>query len=55
MTLELDELKRHFAESGLAKQKIPERLIIVDEFPRTALGKVLKTEIRKRYFGTAQG
>jgi non-ribosomal peptide synthetase component E (peptide arylation enzyme) len=37
--------------AGLAKQKIPERLVIVEALPRTALGKVRKAELRRTYFG----
>lgn len=50
-TLDLDELRRHFAESGLAKQKTPERLAIVEALPRTAMGKVRKAELRQAHFG----
>lgn len=48
--LDLSELKRHFAESGLARQKTPERLVVVDSLPRTALGKVRKADLRKTHF-----
>ncbi len=45
--LDLPELQRHFARSGLARQKTPERLVVTDTLPRTALGKVLKTDLRR--------
>ncbi|MDT5050652.1 MAG: hypothetical protein QOI30_1051 [Mycobacterium sp.] len=48
--LDLAELRRHFAASGLAKQKTPERLVVVDSLPRTALGKVRKADLRSRHF-----
>ncbi|PPJ26595.1 cyclohexanecarboxylate-CoA ligase [Nocardia nova] len=48
--LDLDQIRRHFAASGLAKQKIPEKLVIVDELPRTAVGKIRKADLRKKYF-----
>ncbi|WP_063041521.1 AMP-binding protein [Nocardia pseudovaccinii] len=48
--LDLDEVRRHFAASGLAKQKTPERLATVDELPRTAVGKIRKSELRRKYF-----
>jgi non-ribosomal peptide synthetase component E (peptide arylation enzyme) len=48
--LDLDELRRHFAASGLAKQKTPERLAVVDALPRTPLGKVRKAELRRQHF-----
>ena len=34
--------------SGLATQKFPERLEVVDELPRTASGKVQKNVLRDR-------
>ena len=44
--LTLDEVRRHFRSSGVAMQKAPEVLRVVADFPRTAAGKVLKTELR---------
>ncbi len=38
-------------ENGLAKQKTPEQLEIVDALPRNPTGKVLKFELRDRYSG----
>jgi len=35
-------------EAGLAKQKIPQRVEVVDELPRTASGKVRKDILRRR-------
>jgi acyl-CoA synthetase (AMP-forming)/AMP-acid ligase II len=49
--VDLDELRHHFADWGLAKQKTPERLVVVDALPRTALGKVRKAELRGEHFG----
>jgi len=37
----------HVAASGLAKQKIPERFEFVEDFPRTASGKVRKDLLRE--------
>lgn len=48
--LELSELREHFARSGLARQKTPERFIVTDTLPRTALGKVLKADLRRAFF-----
>jgi acyl-CoA synthetase (AMP-forming)/AMP-acid ligase II len=48
--LDLDALRRHFAVVGLAKQKVPERLVVVDALPRTSLGKVRKAELRAQHF-----
>jgi acyl-coenzyme A synthetase/AMP-(fatty) acid ligase len=49
-TLDLEFLREHYAASGLARQKTPERLLILDGLPRTALGKVKKDELRRQYF-----
>ncbi|MDT0575984.1 AMP-binding protein [Croceicoccus sp. F390] len=40
------DLCDHVAASGLARQKIPERFVFVDDFPRTASGKVRKDVLR---------
>lgn len=50
--IDLDSIRAHFAESGLAKQKTPERLVVVDALPRTALGKIRKAELRAEHFPT---
>jgi acyl-CoA synthetase (AMP-forming)/AMP-acid ligase II len=45
-SLTLDDV-RTFAESnGLARQKVPEQLEIVDTLPRNAAGKIVKHELR---------
>lgn len=48
--LDVDALQGHFAAAGLAKQKVPERLVVVDALPRTSLDKVRKAELRARHF-----
>lgn len=45
-SLGLDEVGRHFAEAGMARQKTPERIIVVGELPRTAAGKLQKYRLR---------
>jgi non-ribosomal peptide synthetase component E (peptide arylation enzyme) len=45
--INLDSLRAHFAELGVARQKTPEHLFIFDDFPRTPTGKILKTALRK--------
>jgi acyl-CoA synthetase (AMP-forming)/AMP-acid ligase II len=48
--LDLDDVRVHFSSSGLAKQKTPERLVIVDALPRTPLGKIRKADLRLEHF-----
>jgi acyl-CoA synthetase (AMP-forming)/AMP-acid ligase II len=47
----LDELCAFLDERGLMKQKWPERLVLVDEFPLTGLGKVAKSELARQIAG----
>lgn len=47
----LDELCTFLDSRGLMKQKWPERLVIVDEFPLTGLGKVAKSELARQITG----
>ena len=49
--LSLEELQS-FCEGGLARYKLPRRLVVMDELPRTATGKVAVGQLRSRY---AQG
>jgi acyl-CoA synthetase (AMP-forming)/AMP-acid ligase II len=44
----LEAVIEHFRNAGVARQKTPERLEVVDAFPRTAAGKVKKFELRDR-------
>jgi len=50
--LDTPKIIGHVAASGLAKQKIPERIELVDSLPKTASGKVrkdiLREEIRRK-------
>ncbi|AWB22747.1 cyclohexanecarboxylate-CoA ligase [Methylobacterium currus] len=43
---DLAELARHLERAGLARQKIPEHLEIVEALPRTASGKIKKDTLR---------
>jgi acyl-CoA synthetase (AMP-forming)/AMP-acid ligase II len=45
----LPELFDYLTDAGLAKQKVPEQLEIVDVLPRNPAGKVLKHELRATY------
>jgi cyclohexanecarboxylate-CoA ligase len=46
--LGIEEVRTHFAGSGLARQKTPERVEVVDTLPRTPAGKIQKFELRNR-------
>lgn len=48
-SLTLAELADFCRAHQLANQKIPERLEIVEQLPRNALGKILKRELRSAY------
>jgi len=45
--LDLAEVVRHCERAGLARQKLPELLELVERLPRNASGKVLKHELRR--------
>jgi acyl-CoA synthetase (AMP-forming)/AMP-acid ligase II len=52
----LEQVRNHLEAAGLARQKWPEELRLVDDFPRTASGKVQKFVLRERLrqaFGSA--
>jgi acyl-CoA synthetase (AMP-forming)/AMP-acid ligase II len=44
----LDDVRAHLAGVGLAKQKWPEELHVVPDFPRTPSGKVQKFKLRQQ-------
>ncbi|CAN5311270.1 AMP-binding protein [soil metagenome] len=46
---ELAAVRRHFEALGMARQKWPEELQQVDDFPRTASGKVQKFKVRSSF------
>ena len=45
-SLSLGDVDDLFHTAGIARQKTPERLVVVDELPRTAAGKVQKFALR---------
>ena len=45
---DLEAVRAHLAEAGLARQKWPEELRVVDDLPRTPSGKVQKFVLRER-------
>ncbi|OIH85464.1 cyclohexanecarboxylate-CoA ligase [Arthrobacter sp. UCD-GKA] len=46
--LSLEEIKGYLLDKGLAIQKVPERLEILDEMPSTPTGKIQKNVLRER-------
>ena len=48
LTLDLAALREFLAARGLAKQKWPERLEVVEDFPRTESGKVLRAKLKEQ-------
>jgi acyl-CoA synthetase len=42
----MEQLRKHFEQAGLARPKWPEELHVIDDFPRTASGKVQKFVLR---------
>jgi acyl-CoA synthetase len=44
----LDDMRSHLAAAGLARQKWPESIHLVTEFPRTPSGKVQKFRLRQQ-------
>jgi acyl-CoA synthetase (AMP-forming)/AMP-acid ligase II len=47
-TVTLSQMADFLIDAGIAKQKIPEHLELVDDLPRTAIGKVRKDVLRER-------
>lgn len=45
-SLTLDEMKAFLAGKGVAKQYWPEKLVILDDFPKTPSGKIQKFQLR---------
>jgi acyl-CoA synthetase (AMP-forming)/AMP-acid ligase II len=54
-TIDLPEIQRHLAAGGLARQKFPEHLVLVDELPRVSSGKIQKEILRIRAREIATG
>jgi cyclohexanecarboxylate-CoA ligase len=53
-TVDLGDVRRYLEARGLAKQKWPEGLELVDELPTTASGKVQKFALRNQLRGSAE-
>ena len=46
-SLDLPDLVQHLLAAGVSKELLPERLIVVDELPRSSGGKIAKGELRQ--------
>ena len=44
----MSEVRAHLDRAGVARQKWPEELVYIEEFPRTSSGKVQKFVLRDR-------
>ena len=53
--LDLDQLVAFCADRGLSRRYWPERLELVDRFPRTAAGKIRKPELRRALLDRVPG
>ncbi|CAI7980899.1 acyl-CoA synthetase [Frankia sp. Hr75.2] len=51
----LEEVRAHFARAGLARQKWPEELRAIEDFPRTPSGKIQKVVLRRELRAVPQG
>jgi acyl-CoA synthetase len=54
-TLDLPELVEHLLALGVSKELLPERLIVVDELPRSSGGKVAKGRLREDIRARTEG
>jgi acyl-CoA synthetase len=46
-TIELPDLVEHLLALGVSKELLPERLIVVDELPRSSGAKIAKGRLRE--------
>lgn len=53
-SITVETVTAHFKEQGVTRQKTPERVIVVDDFPRTPSGKVRKVDLRNQLKAEAQ-
>ncbi|MDH3047239.1 class I adenylate-forming enzyme family protein [Gordonia alkanivorans] len=51
----VEQLREYLIAAGLMRQKIPERVEIVPQLPRTGLAKVAKAELKRRYAPAVRG
>ncbi|HVO27789.1 MAG TPA: AMP-binding protein [Candidatus Margulisiibacteriota bacterium] len=53
-SVDLGSLRAFLSARGLAKQKWPEQLEVVADFPRTDSGKILRTKLKEQFAGRAR-
>jgi len=53
--LTLEDIRAHFVASGLARQKTPEGLTILEDFPRTSAGKIRRQTLKDSLTPTRAG
>jgi acyl-CoA synthetase len=53
--LRLEELVAHLEARGVSKELFPERLVVLDELPRSTGGKIAKGQLREDARRLAQG
>jgi len=51
----VEQVRDHLNQAGLARQKWPEEIHVVDDFPRTASGKVRKYVLRREIAAQQRG
>jgi acyl-CoA synthetase (AMP-forming)/AMP-acid ligase II len=53
--LTLEDVRAHFVKLGITRQKTPERVIVVEDLPRTSSGKVKKNDLREQLRSEPKG
>ena len=48
------EQLRAWAKARIASYKVPKRVVVLDEFPRNPVGKVIKPELAKLLAGSSR-
>jgi len=46
---------RQWAKARIAVYKVPQQILILDELPRNAMGKVVKPEVAQLFHSSHQG
>ena len=54
-TVAVDDVRAHLESQGWARWQLPDRIELVDEIPRTSVGKFDKKVLRARFAGVATG